>query len=65
MSARSSSARGLLALVVVLDDLADVGFTLSLVRGCADAFEGVGRLDEDRVVDDNLSICPASREAFM
>jgi hypothetical protein len=62
-SARCASASSLLALVVVLDHLADMRFALRLVGRGLDVLEGVGRLYKDRVVDDNLRVCPARWQA--
>lgn len=47
----------------MLDNLAHVRFALGLVGGRLDVLEGVGREDEDGVVDDDLRVCPAGGEA--
>jgi hypothetical protein len=61
--ASGSSVTALLALVVVLNDLADMSFALCLVRRSLDAVECVRGLDEDGIVYDNLGICPAGWQA--
>jgi hypothetical protein len=62
---RGGRASCLTALVEMFDDLAHVGLALLFAGGRADRVEGVGRLDEDGIVDDDLGVGPAGRETGM
>lgn len=53
------------ALIETLDDLTDVVFSLGLVGRRPDTLKRVWCLDQDRVTDHNLSVCPASRETVI
>lgn len=59
----SGSSAALFTLVIVLHDLAHVSLALCLVRWSLDAVKRVWGLNKDRVVDDDLRICPASWES--
>lgn len=52
----------LLALIVVFNDLADVSLTLSLVGWGPYAVQVIGRLNKNRIVDDNFLIGPTGWE---
>jgi hypothetical protein len=62
-STRCSTTATLLALVVMLHHLANMGFALSLISWSFDAVERVGWFDQDRVVNHDLRICPTGWEA--
>jgi hypothetical protein len=62
-STRCSSATTLLPLIVMVHHLANLSFALCLVRRGFDAVKRIRGLDQDRIINHDLRICPTGWKA--